>query len=193
MIKIKTTAERIDEFYSLMHPYISKEFYQWLIKNGFFTAPASRKFHGAYPGGLYDHCHAVTMSLVDMTEKLGLKWQKERSPYIVGMLHDLCKIDQYEKIIDVKGVEYFGMDEPQGEEFHYEYSKEILIPGHGDKSVMMLSEHMQLTEEEILCIRYHMGAYETKDWEYFDRAIKKYQTVLFTHTADMHASKVKGI
>lgn len=190
---MKTTAERIEEFYNLMHPYVSTKFYQWLIENGFFVVPASRKYHGAYPGGLYDHCHAVTMSLVDMTENFGLEWQDERSPWIVGMFHDLCKIDQYEKVIDVEGVQYFGLDEPQGEEFYYEYNKNILIPGHGDKSVMMLSEHMQLTEEEILCIRYHMGAYETKDWEYFDRAIKKYQTVLFTHTADMYASKVKGI
>lgn len=27
----------------------------------------------------------------------------------------------------------------------------------------------------------------------FDRAIRKYQSVLFTHTADMYASKVKDI
>jgi hypothetical protein len=52
---------------------------------------------------------------------------------------------------------------------------------------------LQLTEEEILCIRYHMGAYEKDAWDYFDRAIRKYETVLWTHTADMVASKVKGV
>ena len=49
---------------------------------------------------------------------------------------------------------------------------------------------MTLTEEEIMCIRYHMGAYEKDDWVQFDLAIKKYPNVLFTHTADMYASKL---
>lgn len=35
---------------------------------------------------------------------------------------------------------------------------------------------------------------ETSDkWDYFDKAIKKYETVLWTHTADMIASKAKDI
>lgn len=40
-----------------------------------------------------------------------------------------------------------------------------------------------------------MGAYErdTKMWEYYGRAIEKYPNVLFTHTADMIASKIIGI
>ena len=48
-------------------------------------------------------------------------------------------------------------------------------------------------EEEMLCIRFHMGAYVTDDLDAFDRAIRKYQSVLFTHTADMYASKVKDV
>ena len=55
---------------------------------------------------------------------------------------------------------------------------------------MMLSQFITLTEEEILCIRYHMGPYVTADWDEYDKAIKKYPNVLFTHTADMYASKV---
>ena len=46
---------------------ISEEFLQWLIGQGFFTAPASRS-HGAYPGGLFDHSYAVVKSLVEVTE-----------------------------------------------------------------------------------------------------------------------------
>jgi hypothetical protein len=57
----------------------------------------------------------------------------------------------------------------------------------------MLSQVMTLTEEEMLCIRFHMGAYVTSEWDAFDRAIRKYQSVLFTHTADMYASKVKDV
>ena len=74
----------------------------------------------------------------------------------------------------------------------YEYNTNTLLKGHGAKSVLILSQFMTLTEEEMLCIRYHMGAYEKEEWQEFDMAIKKYPNVLFTHTADMLASKVDG-
>ena len=147
---------------------------------GFFTQPASTKYHGAYEGGLFDHSFLTAKSLVELTEKLGLEWERSSSPYIVGMYHDLCKCDNY--------VKDFETDK-------YIYNPEIIIPGHGDKSVIILSQYMRLTDEEIACIRWHMGAYETdtKMWNYYGKAIEKYPNVLFTHTADMIASKILGV
>lgn len=168
---------------------IGSGFRQWLIDSGFFMAPASTKYHGNHEGGLFDHSKAVVDSLVSMD----LQWQREDSPFIIGMFHDLCKIDAYTKVVDVEGEQMMGTDEVVGEESHFEYNKNQLLKGHGEKSIMLLSQFMTLTEEEILCIRYHMGAYETENWNEFDAAIKKYSTVLFTHTADMLASKVVGI
>lgn len=165
--------------------YISQDFFEWLKENGFKTAPASTKYHGACEGGLYKHSKAVMDTLVDFTKKLGLQWQDERSPYIVGMFHDLCKIDQY-KIKE----EFYDNDCNIKIPTSYEYNENVLLKGHGLKSVMLLSQFMTLTEEEIMCIRYHMGAYEKDDWIQFDLAIKKYPNVLFTHTADMYASKL---
>ena len=55
-----TREDRIDMFRDLMHPYVSEKFLTWLIENGFFDAPASTKYHGSYPGGLFDHCYVVT-------------------------------------------------------------------------------------------------------------------------------------
>ena len=52
---------------------------------GFFTAPASIKYHGSYEGGLFDHSLEVTKALVDLTDKLGLTWSRPESPYIVAM------------------------------------------------------------------------------------------------------------
>ena len=147
---------------------------------GFFTAPASTKYHGAYEGGLFDHSLETTKALVELTEKLGLKWERPVSPYIVGMYHDLCKCDNY--VVDVETGKYI-------------YNPEIIIPGHGDKSLIMLQRYIELTDEEIACIRWHMGAYETdtKLWNYYGRAIENYPNVLYTHTADMIASKIRGV
>lgn len=147
---------------------------------GFFTAPASTKYHGAYEGGLFDHSYSVTRNLVNLTERLGLIWEREESPYIVGMYHDLCKCDNYVKDFETG---------------KYVFAPNLIIPGHGDKSVIMLSKYIRLTDEEIACIRWHMGAYETdtKMWEYYGRAIEAYPNVLYTHTADMIASKIEGV
>lgn len=147
---------------------------------GFFTAPASTKYHGAYMGGLFDHSLATAKALVNLTEKLGLTWERECSPYIVGMYHDLCKCESYIYDIETDG---------------YKYNNDIIIPGHGEKSVIILSQRMPLTDEEIACIRWHMGAYEKdpKMWNYYGRAIETYPNVLYTHTADMIASKIEGV
>lgn len=162
-------------------PLVSADAFEYLCARGFFVKPAAVKYHGNYTGGLFDHSFEVAKALVDMTNKLGIKWQNPRSPYIVGMFHDLCKMDDYVKVIEL---------DPSS---NWTYNNSKILKGHGDKSIMMLSQLMTLTEEEIMCIRFHMGAYETDGWNEYDAAIKKYETVLWTHTADMYASKVKGI
>jgi hypothetical protein len=149
--------------------------YDYLNAGGFFTAPASTKYHGNYKGGLFDHSINVANTLFQLSCDLGLKWERPESPYIVGFFHDICKMDNYKK-------------NAQGE---YEYNKDTLFKGHGDKSLMLLSSLLQLTEEESACIRYHMGAFTDKEeWSDYTSAIHKYPNVLFTHTADMIATHI---
>lgn len=151
--------------------------YSWLIGMKYFEAPASSKYHGAYEGGLYDHSELVALTLVDMTKRLDLKWERPESPYLVGFLHDLCKVDAYRKT-----------------EEGYKYNTDMLLPGHGEKSAILALQHIPLTDEEIMCIRYHMGAYEGEGiWKNLGNVIKKYPNVLWTHTADMVASQIIGI
>ena len=64
-----------------------------LKSDGFFTAPASTKYHGAYEGGLFEHSLNVTNSLVELTKQNSLAWGRPESPYIIGMFHDICKIN----------------------------------------------------------------------------------------------------
>lgn len=183
---------RIDKFIEVMKPYVSVEMIDWLIAEGFFVKPAAIKHHGNYTGGLFDHSFEVMEILLEMTDKLNIKWQNPRSPYIVGMFHDLCKMDDYvdENATDIV---MMGSGSPISKNPKWTYNNDKILKGHGDKSIIMLSQFMTLTEEEIMCIRYHMGAYITDEWEQWDAAIRKYETVLFTHTADMYASKVKDV
>lgn len=175
---------RLEQFkQSPVSGMVSAETIRWLEDHGFFTSPASTKYHGNYEGGLFDHSFAVMTALVELTNNNGLVWTDERSPYIVGMFHDLCKIDQYVLIVD-----------PTDGSASYKYDTNTLLKGHGDKSVMLLSRHLKLTDEEVLCIRYHMGAFtEKEEWSDYTRAIHEYPNVLWTHQADMIASHVHNI
>ena len=163
----------------------------WLIDMGFFVKPASISFHGNESGGLFLHSFNVADVLIDMTERLDLDWKRQQSPFIVGMFHDVCKMDDY---VDenAKGIVLMGTGSPVTSDPKWTKNDSKVLKGHGDKSVMMLSQFLTLTEEEMLCIRFHMGAYQTDEWQEWDRAIRKYETVLWTHTADMYASKVQN-
>lgn len=48
-----------------------------LMAMGFFTAPASTKYHGNYEGGLFDHSFTVTSSLLSLTKRMGLNWKRK--------------------------------------------------------------------------------------------------------------------
>lgn len=155
----------------------------FLDELGYFTAPASVGHHGNYIGGLYDHSKQVATELQNLTNKLGLRWDHSSSPFTIGILHDLCKCDDY--VLDDNGT--------------WIYNKNKLLPGHGDKSVMLAQQVMSpiqggITDEEMYCIRWHMGAFDDKEnWSCYSAAVKVYHNVLYTHTADMIASQIIGI
>lgn len=175
----KEEQVRIYTFIEFMGKYITNEVVLELKQRGFFIAPASIHHHGQHEGALFDHSYEVAKALVTMTEKLGLTWQKESSPYIVGMFHDLCKMDNYIK----------GFDEA------WEYNNATLLPGHGEKSVIIAQTLLgEITDEELYCIRWHMGAFDSeKNWNSYGRACTEYPNVLYTHTADMIAARIIGI
>ncbi len=174
---VEKTEIKLKNFRIMTEGLIPLGMEEWLLKNGFFAAPASTKYHGSCKGGLYYHSTAVCRILCDITNAMHLNWKNPRSPVIVGMFHDLCKINEYCFFRD--GI--------------IEHDDSGILKGHGDKSVMLLSQFMTLTEEEIFCIRYHMGAFVTDDWDAYSKAVQQYQNVLWTHTADMFASKVMGV
>lgn len=156
---------------------VSDESLKWLLKNGYTKAPCSKRHHLAERGGLLRHSVNVTECLLYLTDKLGLKWSREQSPYYIGMFHDLCKIDQYiyNPIKDC-----------------YEWNADQPLTGHGDKSIVLTEEYVvHLTEEERECIRWHMGAFDLEEnWERYTNAVHKYPNVLWTHTADMMSTHI---
>ena len=176
-MKKMTLEERVDLFRRTVEIYLPDNVFPWLYENGFFTQVASTKFHGSYEGGLFDHSYTVMDNLCKLSVRNDLKWLDERSPIVVGMFHDLCKIDEY---ACTEGGIMYVRDTP--------------IKGHGSKSVTLLSDLMDLTEEEELCIKHHMGAFGGKGEALgYTDAIHRYPNVLWTHLADMMAAHIDNV
>ncbi len=150
---------------------------EFLNKTDFFEAPASTRFHGCFKGGLVEHSMKVY-------EILKTKTEDNDSVKIIALLHDVCKANFYK-------VDYRNAKNEQGvwEKVPY-YTVEDTIPyGHGEKSVMMLSEFIKLTPEERYAIRWHMGFTEPKElYTTIGQAYKKYPIALLVHEADLEAT-----
>ena len=156
---------------------------EFLEKTDFFTAPASTKFHSNYEGGLADHSLNVYKELKELTNG---QWPDE-TIIIVGLLHDICKVNNYK-------VEMRNKKNPDTGVWYQEpyYTTDDMMPlGHGEKSVMLISEFIRLTREELYSIRWHMGGYEPKEnYSYISSAYYKYPLAVYTHMADLKATYI---
>lgn len=147
-----------------------------LRETSFYKMPASTRWHNNFEGGLFDHSTGVWANLEKLTSALDLQWQDPSSPFIIAMLHDACKIGAY----------YFNRDYGVWE--HSENHPE----GHGDLSLKVAEQlGIELTEEEKMCIRWHMGAFDDREnWSQFTDAIHQYPNVFWTHVADMMSAHI---
>ncbi len=159
---------------------------EFLEKTDFFIAPASTKFHNNFEGGLAEHSLNVYKELKALTNG---EWPEE-TIIIVGILHDICKVNNYK-------VEMRNKKNPDTGVWFQEpyYTTEDLMPlGHGEKSVMLISEFIKLTKEELYSIRWHMGGFEPKEnYSYVSGAYYKYPLAVYTHMADIKATYIDEI
>ena len=154
-------------------------------KTDFFTAPASTRFHGSHEGGLLEHSMKV-YEILDYKIKNNVidLHVPEDTIIIVSLLHDICKVNFYK-------VDYRNAKNARGEwEKVPYYTVEDTIPyGHGEKSVMMITEYIKLTPEEKYAIRWHMGYTEPKElYNAIGATYTKYPLALLVNEADLEAT-----
>ena len=186
--------KRDNEFITVYRTFIKRDgadkLLDYLIsKSDFFTAPASSKFHSDYEGGLLDHSLNVYYRLLRLVEsEYGEGWKDVISPEsvaIVGLLHDVCKINYYK--VSYRNVKKDGAWEQQP----YYTIEDELPYGHGEKSVYIISGFMRLTREEAMAINWHMGGFDdrVKGGSYtVGHAFEKYPLAVLAHSADFLAT-----
>lgn len=165
---------------------------------GFFEAPASAGHHLNVKGGLVMHslntCKAALKVWEGMKE-LGPTLEKEtprESVILASLLHDVCKTDIYKPTMKRKKNAMGVWEDVPG----YNVSYKNFPMGHGEKSViLLLCSGLEMTDAEMLAIRWHMGAWglnmnSYEDERSFDTAHNLYPLVMIIHAADSLASSI---
>jgi len=161
MATLVQLRERFDKIITYIKRDGVDDLINWLEnETDFFTSPASINHHGNYDGGLLEHSlHVTELAINNFNYVLKYKPDLEHlreSVILSALFHDICKVNQYHwgaekwtKNTNDKWVSYKG----------YTF-KDPLPMGHGEKSVYYISKFVELTNSEILAIRWHMSTSE---------------------------------
>lgn len=176
-----------ERFLKVAREHIKREGIEDLLasleKTDFFTAPASTRFHDAEEMGLVKHSLGVFDILcTDVSDKYPME-----TIAIVSLFHDLCKINYYT-------TEMRNKKDEKGKWIQVPfYTVNDLFPyGHGEKSALLVNEYVKLTPEEMMAIRWHMGAFEPKEnYQYLGKAFEMYPLGMYLHFADMKSIYLK--
>ena len=165
---------------------------------GFFTAPASAGHHLNIEGGLVLHsintCKAALViweGLKPLEPSLATEVKRE-SIIIASLLHDVCKSDIYKRSVKKRKNALGQWEDCEG----YKVSYKDFPMGHGEKSViLLLCSGLDLSDDEMLAIRWHMGAWginmnSYEDERCYDTARALYPLVSIIQTADGLAAAI---
>lgn len=171
---------------------------EYLDRVGFFSAPASVNRHLSQDGGLLEH----SFNVLKMAEMLRLQVITVRPDYedrlpedsitIAALLHDVCKSNIYHRIKKWRKDENDRWE--QYDSYDSDYSRFPI--GHGEKSVIMLLKlGLELSNDEIIAIRWHMGAWNLPMHSFEDKsnisaAFDNCPLAVIIHTADYMATHI---
>lgn len=181
-----------DKFLTICKEKINREgineLLDWLEKSDFFYAPASTRFHGSYAGGLVYHSLNVYECLLRIAEKYPKLNISDETIAICSLFHDLCKANYYK--VGTRNVK----DEETGQWYKKEvYEVDERFPiGHGEKSCIIIQWFLkELSVDELLAIRHHMGGFDAaaKGGDFsMSKAYEMCPLAAMLHLADMEAT-----
>ena len=173
---------------------VLKDLEEW----GFYEAPASAGHHLNVAGGLVQHslntCKAALAVYEGMKtlEPYLANEVKRESVIIASLLHDVCKTDIYKPTVKRRKNQLGIWEDSEG----YKVTYKNFPMGHGEKSViLLLCSGLELFDDEMLAIRWHMGAWGVnmnsyEDQRNYDTARMLYPLVAIVQTADGLAASI---
>ena len=180
--------ENMDRFVNLLQTVKREgidELISWLKESDFFTAPASKAYHGAFSGGLCAHSLNVYDELCRLVNAYQEVNVTEDTIIVAALLHDLCKVNFY-------GVELRNRKNDDGKWEKYEaytIKEKFCFGGHGSKSMYLAQHFIKLTPEEAVAINCHMSCWDgNKD---VGNAFEAFPFAWLLHVADEAATYIK--
>ena len=156
----------------------------WLQKSDFFTAPASTRYHGAYDGGLCEHCLDVYRLALKTAKAYDLDFDTE-SLTIATLMHDLCKVNFYKKDKRNQKIDGQWVEVPV-----YTIEEKYCFGGHGSKSVFLVQQFMKLKTDEAAAINCHMGTSDGANIRDISAAYTAFNLAWVVHVADEAAAYI---
>ena len=179
----------INIYKEMIHREGSDKLLDYLLSEhcDFFTAPASTRFHGAYPQGLLEHSLNVYDCLCDYLSRERAKQvyhmnYSDETIAIVALLHDICKVNCYKESTRNVKVNGTWTQVP-----YYEFDDQLPY-GHGEKSVYIITGFMRLSREEAFAIRYHMGFSGNDEVRNVGQSFEQFPLSFALSCADMEAT-----
>ena len=157
-MRLENMREIISLLRKIQRPGIN-DLINFLVKSHFFYASFNdiNDSEMQYTGAVADHSLGVYNTLLKLNQVFDIQLNEE-SMTIVGLLHDVCRID----------------------------SNNDFPVGHSEKSIFIIQRYIQLTDEEIIAINSHMG-YADDRCRSYDEFLKSYDVsplALFLFVAD---------
>ncbi len=182
MIEIETAKDKYNEFFNKIRNRPGVEnLGAYLEKYGFFSAPASTRFHLCIEGGLLVHSINVTETALKLKKNL-LPSFSDESVILCCLYHDAHKAtDGFGNKTYIKNTADSPLKKP------YLWNKKQMNFSGGQKSLLIISKFVSLTKDEMQAIAYHDGPY-VPSWE--DIKYDPYPLTLLIHSADVWSAWV---
>ena len=195
-----TDKEEYINLLSTVHRDGIENLIEYISTSDFFEAPRSAKYHSNYKGGLCKHSLNVYNNLKKLNDLYG-KPLGEESMIIAALLHDLAKIDFYEKYVQnrkeytARGSQkdsagYFNWVQVESYKVKDSMLRSNVYSEHGVCSFLIANKWIKLSEEETAAIiNHHMdmdksGYVRTDISEIYNR----YPLAALLHIADTMAT-----
>ena len=176
----------------------------YLDASGFFQAPASTEYHCSFPGGLALHSLNVYYALKELNDVVAKLTEDDSRQYskdsliIVGLLHDLGKINYYEEYVkNEKVYNKYGKKSDELGTFDWVSTRSYRVKEGRDREILgtkgftsyyIASNFISLSKEEMVTLTNQYSAIDREPLNGLSNILANFNLAVLLHSADIIAT-----
>lgn len=201
MVDLKANKDRFISLLTSTNRPGVQNLIDFLNRTDFFEAPRSTRFHNNFKGGLCAH----SLNVYDNLKKLNNLYKfnfSDDSLRLVGLLHDLSKVNFYEySTRNVKKYNKNGAYSDNMGKFDWETTgfykvkdaqlQDFVFYNHEINSYVLINKWVTLTEPEMIAVMNHHAVFDTGGARLdIGEIYNRYPLAAFLHIADTMAAYI---